>query len=121
MLNNITMGQYYPTDSAVHRLDPRTKILLTVFFIVGVFMIHSLWGYALALGSEAPAGDPDPYVPAEPLLLGRGHAAGALGLSAHHAGGPHPCGALLSAPDLSGHRHVASDADHLPGGAVRRP
>ena len=49
MLNNITMGQYYPTDSAVHRLDPRTKILLTVFFIVGVFMIHSLWGYALAL------------------------------------------------------------------------
>lgn len=49
MLNNITMGQYYPTDSAVHRLDPRTKILLTVVFIVGVFMIHSLWGYALAL------------------------------------------------------------------------
>ncbi len=49
MLGNITMGQYYPTDSVVHRLDPRVKILLTVAFIVGIFLVHSLWGYALAL------------------------------------------------------------------------
>ncbi len=49
MLGNITMGQYYPTDSAVHRLDPRVKILLTIGFIVGIFLVHSLWGYALAL------------------------------------------------------------------------
>ena len=48
-MTNITMGQYYPTDSAVHRLDPRVKIILTIAFIVGVFMIHSLWGYGLAL------------------------------------------------------------------------
>ena len=43
------MGQYYPTDSIVHRLDPRVKILLTIAFIVGLFLVHSLWGYALAL------------------------------------------------------------------------
>ena len=46
---NITMGQYYPVDSFVHRLDPRTKILLTILMIVAVFMVHSLVGYALVL------------------------------------------------------------------------
>ena len=46
---NITMGQYSPVDSFVHRLDPRTKILLTILMIVAVFMVHSLVGYALVL------------------------------------------------------------------------
>ena len=50
MMKNITLGQYYPVDSWVHRLDPRTKILLTVAMIVAVFMVHSLVGYALVLG-----------------------------------------------------------------------
>ncbi len=50
MLKNITMGQYYPVDSWVHRLDPRMKIVLTVAMIVAVFMVHSLVGYAVVLG-----------------------------------------------------------------------
>ncbi|MBQ8200762.1 MAG: energy-coupling factor transporter transmembrane protein EcfT [Clostridia bacterium] len=50
MMKNITMGQYYPVDSWVHRLDPRTKIVLTIAMIVAVFMVHSLAGYALVLG-----------------------------------------------------------------------
>ena len=50
MLKNITMGQYYPVDSLIHRLDPRMKIILTVMFIVGVFLVHGLIGYALVLG-----------------------------------------------------------------------
>ncbi|MBQ7866498.1 MAG: energy-coupling factor transporter transmembrane protein EcfT [Clostridia bacterium] len=50
MLKNITMGQYYPVDSFVHRLDPRIKIVLTIAFIVAVFMVHSLVGYAIVLG-----------------------------------------------------------------------
>ena len=50
MMKNITLGQYYPVDSWVHRLDPRTKILLTIAMIVAVFMVHSLVGYALVLG-----------------------------------------------------------------------
>ena len=44
------MGQYYPVDSFVHRLDPRIKIVLTIAFIVAVFMVHSLVGYAIVLG-----------------------------------------------------------------------
>ena len=43
------MGQYYPVDSRVHRLDPRMKLVLTIAFIVAVFMAHSFAGYALLL------------------------------------------------------------------------
>ena len=49
MLKNITMGQYYPVDSVVHRLDPRMKLVLTIAFIVAVFMSHSFVGYILLL------------------------------------------------------------------------
>ena len=49
MLNNITMGQYYPVDSRVHRLDPRIKLILTIVFIVAVFMAKTFLGYALIL------------------------------------------------------------------------
>ena len=49
MMKNITMGQYYPVDSWVHRLDPRTKILLTVAMIVAVFLVKSMVGYGLIL------------------------------------------------------------------------
>ena len=50
MLNNITMGQYYPVDSRIHRLDPRIKLVLTIVFIVAVFMAKTFLGYALILG-----------------------------------------------------------------------
>ncbi len=49
MLNNITMGQYYPVDSKVHRLDPRIKLILTIVFIVTVFMAKTFLGYAVIL------------------------------------------------------------------------
>ena len=49
MLNNITMGQYYPVDSRIHRLDPRTKIISAVVFIVAVFLADSFAGYAVLL------------------------------------------------------------------------
>ena len=47
MLNNITIGQYYPVDSPVHRLDPRIKLILTIGFIVSVFLAQSFSGYVL--------------------------------------------------------------------------
>ena len=50
MLNNITLGQYYPVDSPVHRLDPRIKLILTIAYIVSVFIAESFAGYALLLG-----------------------------------------------------------------------
>ena len=49
MLNNITMGQYYPVDSKVHRLDPRIKLILTIVFIVVVFIAKTFIGYAVIL------------------------------------------------------------------------
>lgn len=44
---NITFGQYYPGNSVVHRIDPRIKILLTIVFIVMIFLIDSFVGYGI--------------------------------------------------------------------------
>ena len=49
MLNDITLGQYFPGDSAIHRMDPRMKLILTILYIVGVFCVGNLPGYAIAL------------------------------------------------------------------------
>ena len=48
MLRDITLGQYYPVDSVIHRLDPRTKLLGTLLFIISLFCMDSAWGYGLA-------------------------------------------------------------------------
>ena len=45
MLRDITLGQYYPSDSKVHHLDPRLKIILTLAYIVSLFFIKDYWGY----------------------------------------------------------------------------
>ena len=55
MLNNITLGQYYPADSAVHRLDPRMKILLLVAMIVAIFLCGNLLAYIPVIGVLALA------------------------------------------------------------------
>lgn len=47
MLGNITLGQYYPSDSWVHRLDPRAKIISTMIFIIGIFFADTWEAYAL--------------------------------------------------------------------------
>ena len=44
MLRDITIGQYYPADSIVHRLDPRVKFVGTIVFIVSLFLVDG-WGY----------------------------------------------------------------------------
>ena len=49
MLKNITLGQYFPGDSVVHRLDPRTKIWMTIGLILAVFCVSSFTGYAIVL------------------------------------------------------------------------
>ena len=54
MALRITMGQYYPADSPIHRLDPRTKLLCGLAVMVLVFFIRSPWG--LALGYAAMTG-----------------------------------------------------------------
>ncbi len=48
MVRDITIGQYYPTESFIHRLDPRVKIVCTLLFIVSLFIQNSLPGYVVA-------------------------------------------------------------------------
>lgn len=53
MLKDITIGQYYPAESPVHRLDPRVKIVATMIYIVSLFVASDWAGYlitALFLG-----------------------------------------------------------------------
>ena len=47
MLKDITLGQYFPGNSLAHKLDPRTKILLTVLYIVALFCAKWFVSYAL--------------------------------------------------------------------------
>ena len=49
MLRNITLGQYYPADSILHRLDPRVKIVGTVLFVLSMFIVENPAGYILAV------------------------------------------------------------------------
>ncbi len=50
MLRDITLGQYYQTDSVIHRLDPRVKLSTTIFFIISLFLVNGIIGYAIAGG-----------------------------------------------------------------------
>lgn len=47
MLNDITLGQYYPTRSVIHKLDPRVKIVLTLFIMVMLFTAKGVFSYVL--------------------------------------------------------------------------
>ena len=49
MIKNITIGQYVPGDSFVHRLDPRVKIILSILFIVDLFIIKNFTGYIFVI------------------------------------------------------------------------
>ena len=47
-LKDITLGQFFPGTTILHRLDPRAKLLLLIFYIVALFSCKNLAGYALA-------------------------------------------------------------------------
>ena len=49
MLKDITLGQYFPGNSFVHRLDPRTKLVILVVYIVALFTAKSWVSYGLCL------------------------------------------------------------------------
>ncbi len=48
---NITIGQYYPADSYIHRLDSRVKLISTIAYIAMLFVINNIWGYALTIAA----------------------------------------------------------------------
>ena len=45
MLKDITLGQYFPGESVIHKLDPRYKIIITFLFVVAVFSVRNYAGY----------------------------------------------------------------------------
>ncbi|WP_432647167.1 energy-coupling factor transporter transmembrane component T family protein [Mitsuokella sp.] len=47
MLSDITIGQYFPGNSILHRLDPRTKVVLLFFYLVLIFVCRSAISYAM--------------------------------------------------------------------------
>ncbi|MGF6376777.1 energy-coupling factor transport system permease protein [Clostridiales Family XIII bacterium PM5-7] len=64
MIRDITLGQYYSGESAIHRLDPRIKIIGTILFIVELFIVDSFIGFgicavvlgAIVAASKVPVG-----------------------------------------------------------------
>lgn len=53
MIRDITIGQYYPADSPIHRLDSRVKLILTLLYIISLFVIKSFIGYAIVIAALA--------------------------------------------------------------------
>lgn len=51
MLRDITLGQYYSSDSLIHRLDPRVKIIAVALFIVELFLVKTFAGFAVCAGA----------------------------------------------------------------------
>ena len=45
MLTDMTLGQYYPGNSFLHKMDPRAKILCTMIFICAIFLANNPWSY----------------------------------------------------------------------------
>ena len=48
MIRDITLGQFYPGNSWIHRLDPRVKIMVTLLYIVSIFVVKDFIGFVLA-------------------------------------------------------------------------
>ena len=44
MIRDITIGQFFPGESLLHRADPRMKIILSILYIVAIFITNSLSG-----------------------------------------------------------------------------
>ncbi|CCJ33278.1 energy-coupling factor transporter transmembrane component T family protein [Caloramator australicus] len=49
MIKDITIGQYLPGDSFIHKLDPRVKILLAFLYIILIFLINNFYGYLVVI------------------------------------------------------------------------
>lgn len=49
MIKDITIGQYFPGNSVIHRMDARIKIIMTAIFIVMLFAANSVWGLLVGI------------------------------------------------------------------------
>ena len=51
MLKDITLGQYFPGNTPIHRLDPRTKLIMVIVYIVALFSAEWVVSYAIVLAA----------------------------------------------------------------------
>lgn len=51
MIRDITIGQYYPAESSIHRMDARLKLTITFIFIVTLFLVNTFVGYVFVIAS----------------------------------------------------------------------
>lgn len=49
MLRDITIGQYYPADSVIHRLDPRVKLFATLIYVISLFCAKGVFGFGISV------------------------------------------------------------------------
>ena len=49
MLKDITIGQYFPGNSCLHKLDPRTKIIAVLLYMISLFLVNNFWGLGAML------------------------------------------------------------------------
>lgn len=49
MLKDVTLGQYFPGNSAIHRLDPRTKLIMLIVYITALFLVQNWVGYGVVI------------------------------------------------------------------------
>ncbi len=68
MIRDITLGQYYPVDSVLHRMDPRTKLFGTLVFIVSLFCKQ----HCLLCGGNSVSDYGHSYVEGAVFLHGKG-------------------------------------------------
>ena len=54
MLKDVTLGQYFPGDTPVHRLDPRTKLVSVVLYFIALFSANSVFSTLLVLKGRTP-------------------------------------------------------------------
>lgn len=47
MIKDITIGQYFPGNSVIHKMDPRMKIILTIVYITALFLVKNFWGFLI--------------------------------------------------------------------------
>lgn len=47
MLRDMTIGQFYPVDSAIHRMDPRVKVVGVLVYLISLFLFHGFVGYGV--------------------------------------------------------------------------
>lgn len=53
MIRDITIGQYYPADSMIHKLDPRVKLMAVVLYVISLFTFRGIWGFVLVTAALA--------------------------------------------------------------------